>query len=90
MTGEITLHGKVLPIGGLREKTMAAYKAGMKDVIIPAANKADLEEVDDVVKEGLNFIFAEKLTDVLDNALAKKPLPNKKKKDIKNTAELRS
>lgn len=90
MTGEITLHGKVLPIGGLREKTMAAYKAGMKDVIIPAANKADLEEVDDVVKEGLNFIFAEKLTDVLDNALAKKPLPNKKKKGIKNTAELRS
>ena len=82
MTGEITLHGKVLPIGGLREKTMAAYKAGMKDVIVPAANKADLEEVDDVVKEGLNFIFAEKLTDVLDNALAKKPLPNKKKKDI--------
>lgn len=90
MTGEITLHGKVLPIGGLREKTMAAYKAGMKDVIVPAANKADLEEVDDVVKEGLNFIFAEKLTDVLDNALAKKPLPNKKKKDIKNNAELRS
>ena len=69
---------------------MAAYKAGMKDVIVPAANKADLEEVDDVVKEGLNFIFAEKLTDVLDNALAKKPLPNKKKKDIKNNAELRS
>ena len=90
MTGEITLHGKVLPIGGLREKTMAAYKAGMKDVIVPAANKADLEEVDDVVKEGLNFIFAEKLTDVLDNALAKKPLPNNKKKNIKNTAELRS
>ena len=90
MTGEITLHGKVLPIGGLREKTMAAYKAGMKDVIVPAANRADLEEVDDVVKEGLNFIFAEKLTDVLDNALAKKPLPNKKKKDIKNNAELRS
>ncbi len=90
MTGEITLHGKILPIGGLREKTMAAYKAGMKDVIVPAANKADLEEVDDVVKEGLNFIFAEKLTDVLDNALAKKPLPNNKKKNIKNTAELRS
>ena len=90
MTGEITLHGKVLPIGGLREKTMAAYKAGMKDVIIPAANKSDLEEVDDVVKEGLNFIFAEKLTDVLDNALAKKPATVKKKKEIKNTAELRS
>lgn len=69
MTGEITLHGKVLPIGGLREKTMAAYKAGLKTVIVPFANKPDLEEVDDVVKESLNFIFAEKISDVLDNAL---------------------
>lgn len=70
MTGEITLHGKVLPIGGLREKTMAAYKAGIKTVIIPVANKPDLEEVDDVVKNAIEFIFAETLTDVLDNALA--------------------
>ncbi|MBP0964606.1 MAG: endopeptidase La [Oscillospiraceae bacterium] len=69
MTGEITLHGKVLPIGGLREKTMAAYKAGLKTVIVPSANKPDLEEVDDVVKESLKFIFAEKISDVLDNAL---------------------
>lgn len=73
MTGEITLHGKVLPIGGLREKTMAAYKAGMKSVIIPVANKPDLEEVDDAVKAGLNFIFAETLTDVLDHALCVVP-----------------
>lgn len=69
MTGEITLHGKVLPIGGLREKTMAAYKAGIKTVIIPVANKPDLEEVDDIVKNEIEFIFAETLTDVLDNAL---------------------
>ncbi|MCI7351724.1 MAG: endopeptidase La, partial [Ruminococcus sp.] len=69
MTGEITLHGKVLPIGGLREKTMAAYKAGLKTVIVPSANKPDLEEVDDVVKESMNFIFADKISDVLDNAL---------------------
>lgn len=72
MTGEITLHGKVLPIGGLREKTMAAYKAGIKTVIIPEANRADLEEVDDAVKESLNFVFAEDLSDVLDTALIKK------------------
>lgn len=70
MTGEITLHGKVLPIGGLREKTMAAYKAGIKTVIVPADNKPDLEEIDDAVKNALEFIFAETLTDVLDNALA--------------------
>lgn len=71
MTGEITLHGKVLPIGGLREKTMAAYKAGMKTVVIPAGNKGDLEEVDSVVKENIEFVYAEKLSDVLDVALEK-------------------
>lgn len=72
MTGEITLHGKVLPIGGLREKTMAAYKAGIKTVIIPEANRADLEEADDAVRESLDFVFAENLSDVLDTALIKK------------------
>ncbi|MCM1506260.1 MAG: endopeptidase La [Ruminococcus flavefaciens] len=71
MTGEITLHGKVLAIGGLREKTMAAYKAGIKTVIIPAENKPDLEEVDDVVKENIEFVYAETLTDVLDTALVR-------------------
>lgn len=69
MTGEITLHGSVLPIGGLREKTMAAYKAGIKTVIIPSSNKADLDEVDDAVKNAIDFIYADKITDVLDNAL---------------------
>ena len=73
MTGEITLHGKVLPIRGLREKTMAAYKEGLKTVIIPAGNKGDLDDVDDVVKSGISFVFAEKITDVLDAALTEKP-----------------
>lgn len=71
MTGEITLHGKVLPIGGLREKTMAAYKAEIGTVIIPNANKSDLDEVDNTVKAATNFIFASKIEDVLDNALLK-------------------
>ena len=69
MTGEITLRGKVLAIGGLREKTMAAYKAGIKTVIVPAANKPDLEEVDDKVKQGIDFVFADTIEDVLDVAL---------------------
>lgn len=69
MTGEITLHGRVLPIGGLREKTMAAYKADIKTVIIPSANKPDLEEVDEKVKEGMKFVYAEKISDVLECAL---------------------
>ncbi|MBQ9895321.1 MAG: endopeptidase La [Ruminococcus sp.] len=72
MTGEITLHGRVLPIGGLREKTMAAYKAGIKTVLIPVDNKPDLDEVDDVVKEAIEFIPADKLETVLDTALIKK------------------
>lgn len=70
MTGEITLHGKVLPIGGLKEKSMAAYRAGIKTVIFPKENVPDLEEVDDVVKNNINFIPAEKIQTVLENALA--------------------
>ncbi|MBP5433356.1 endopeptidase La [Ruminococcus sp.] len=71
MTGEVTLHGKVLPIGGLREKTMAAYKAGIKTVIIPTENKPDLEEVDNVVKDAIKFVYASELKEVLDEALVK-------------------
>lgn len=69
MTGEITLTGKVLPIGGLREKTMAAYKNGIRTVIIPEGNRSDLEEVDEKVKESLRFVFAGKISDVLAEAL---------------------
>lgn len=71
MTGEITLHGKVLPIGGLREKSMAAYKAKVKTVIIPYENKPDLEEVDNIVKENVRFIPVKNIEAVLDNALVK-------------------
>lgn len=70
MTGEITLYGKVLPIGGLKEKSMAAYRAGIKNVIFPKDNIPDLEEVDDVVKKNVNFIPAENIGTVLSNALA--------------------
>lgn len=69
MTGEITLHGRVMPIGGLREKTMAAFKEGMKTVIIPKGNEGDMDEIDETVKEGLNFVLAETLEDVLKTAL---------------------
>jgi len=69
MTGEITLRGNVLPIGGLREKTMAAFKYGIKTVIIPKENVSDLYEVEDVVKENIKFIAAETLDDVLKTAI---------------------
>ncbi|MBQ8927307.1 MAG: endopeptidase La [Oscillospiraceae bacterium] len=69
MTGEITLHGRVMPIGGLREKSMAAYKAGIYTVIMPAENTPDLEEVDPVVRERVNFIPVKELSEVLSHAL---------------------
>lgn len=56
MTGEITLRGKVLPIGGLKEKALAAYRVGVKDVIIPADNSKDLEEIPQNIRSQLNFI----------------------------------
>ncbi len=77
MTGEITLHGNVLAIGGLREKSMAAYREGMKLVLIPKDNESDLYEVDDEVKQNLQFVPVSTLAQVLDIALLKttKSLP---------------
>ena len=72
MTGEITIRGRVLPIGGLKEKSMAAYKAGMKTVMIPKENLPDLEEVDDVVKENVEFVGVSTLDEVLPIAFATK------------------
>ena len=69
MTGEITLRGRVLAIGGLREKTMAAYRAGIKTVLIPKENLPDLYEVDPVVKEAIRFIPADHVETVLQTAL---------------------
>lgn len=69
MTGEITLRGRVLPIGGLREKTMAAMRAGVKTVIIPADNEADLENIDQTVRRALEFVPTDHVDKVLDVAL---------------------
>lgn len=71
MTGEITLHGKVLPIGGLREKTSAAAAAGIGTVIIPKDNLDDLDEVDPAVKEAVTFVAVSTIDEVLENALCR-------------------
>lgn len=71
MTGEISLRGKVLPIGGLKEKTMAAYKAGIKTVIIPNKNVPDLNEIDKTVRQSLDFVPVSDLKQVFDAALIK-------------------
>ena len=65
MTGEISLRGRVLPIGGLREKTMAALRAGVATVIIPKENESDLEEIDPLVRARLNFVAVEHADEVL-------------------------
>ena len=72
MTGEISLTGRVMPIGGLKEKSMAAYKAGVKNVIIPEDNKPDLYEIDDVVKAAINFVSVSKLDEVFEIAVCDK------------------
>ena len=69
MTGEISIRGRVLPIGGLKEKTMAALRYGVRTVIIPKANEKDLEEIDQTVRKSLNFITAEHVDQVLEAAL---------------------
>ena len=71
MTGEVTLLGRVLPIGGLREKTMAALRAGIHTVIIPAENEPDLREIDPTVRAALNFITVRRVDAVLDAALCR-------------------
>ena len=72
MTGEITLRGRVLAIGGLREKTMAASRIGVKTVIIPAENESDLENIDQTVRKQLEFVLAENVDDILDIVLVRK------------------
>ncbi len=70
MTGEITLRGKVLPIGGLKEKTLAAYTGGVTNIIIPKKNEKDLEDIDSTVKENVKFIPCSSIFDVLNVAFA--------------------
>ena len=70
MTGEVTLRGRVLAIGGLKEKTMAAYRNGIQTVIIPAENQKDLEEIDQTVRQALHFVPVEQVDEVLAEALA--------------------
>ena len=74
MTGEVTLRGRVLPIGGLREKSMAALRNGIHTVIIPKDNESDLEEIDQTVRGALQFIPASHVDQVLANALEHPPL----------------
>jgi ATP-dependent Lon protease len=69
MTGEITLKGRVLPVGGIKEKILASRRAGIRKVILPHKNEKDLSEVPDIVKKGLQFVFVDSLDEVFGKAL---------------------
>jgi ATP-dependent Lon protease len=71
MTGEITLRGRVLPVGGIKEKVLAANRAGIKKVLLPVENKKDLAEIPESVKRKLEFVFVEHMDEVLEHALVK-------------------
>ena len=72
MTGEITLRGRVLPIGGLKEKLLAAKQAGIQKVVVPKENKPDVEELEEEITEGMQIVFAGSISDVLKEALVQK------------------
>jgi len=86
MTGEVTLRGRVLPIGGLKEKTLAAKRMGITKVIMPKRNRKDLEDIPKYIKKEMEFVFAETMDDVLKEALKK----NDKKKQQKSSNSRRS
>ena len=75
MTGEITLRGRVLPIGGLKEKLLAALRSGITKVIIPKDNQKDLDEIPDNVKKSIKIVTADNIMDVLKESLSKKITP---------------
>jgi ATP-dependent Lon protease len=84
MTGEITLRGNVLPVGGVKEKITAAHRAGIKTIILPDHNRKDLEEIPDHIKKDLDFYFAKEMMDITDFAL---PGLNGRKKPRKSSAK---
>lgn len=83
MTGEITLRGKVLPVGGIKEKILAAKRAGMKEIILCSENRRDIEVIPEKYLDGVTFHYVDDITEVLDIALTDEKVKN----PIKFTAE---
>ena len=71
MTGEVTLRGKVLPVGGIREKVLAAHRAGIKKILLPKDNERDIEEIPEVVRKKLEFVLISTVDEALEHALVK-------------------
>ena len=71
MTGEVTLRGRALPIGGLKEKLLAAKMAGIKEVLVPFENRKDVEEISEEIREGIEITYVKDMKDILKRALVK-------------------
>jgi ATP-dependent Lon protease len=90
MTGEITLRGRVLPIGGLKEKSLAAFRAGIKTIVIPDRNKKDLDEIPKVLRRKLNWVVAENMSDVLKISLMGRENAAGKQRSLATKQQLRA
>ena len=87
MTGEITLRGKVLPVGGIKEKILAARRAGIKDIILSESNRKDIEEIEEKYRKDLNFIYVEKMIEVMNHSLLDKRVSNPMKFEFPDTVK---
>jgi ATP-dependent Lon protease len=85
MTGEVTLRGRVLPIGGLKEKLLAALRGGVKKVLIPEDNAKDLVDLPDSVKNGMEIVPVSRMEEVILHALVRQPTPIQWKEDLTST-----
>jgi ATP-dependent Lon protease len=81
MTGEVTLQGQVLPVGGIKLKTLAAHRTGIKTLILPKLNEVDLDELPDEVREDMEFVLVEDVQEVLENALVPQKKEEKEEKE---------
>lgn len=69
MTGEITLRGKILPVGGIKEKILAAKRAGIRDIVISVENRKDVEEINEIYRKGLHFQYVNEISELIDFSL---------------------